>query len=134
MNKIHIIGNVTRDPMSRTTQEGKQVCHFTVAVNRRSNTADGQQSADFFDVATFSALADNCARYIRKGKKVAVVGPVSASVYKAQNGDYRAQLQIVATEVEFLTPFDQAPQNAPQAPKTDKQTGFVQEDDADMPF
>ena len=133
MNKSTIIGNVTRDPMSRTTQEGKRVCHFTVAVNRR-NAADGQQGADFFDVATFSALADNCARYIRKGKKVAVVGPVSASVYKAQNGETRAQLQVMAQEVEFLTPADKATQGAPQTQKTDKQTGYAQADDEDMPF
>ena len=132
MNKATIIGNLVRDPDSRTTQAGKQVCHFTIAVNRR-NHSEGQPDADYFDVTTFSALADNCARYLVKGKKVCVIGPVSVSTYKAQNGETRAQLQVMAQEVEFLTPADKAPQNAPQTQKTDRQTGFVKVDE-DMPF
>ena len=132
MNKIIIIGNLTRDPESRTTQSGKQVCSFTVAVNR-PRTSEGHPDADFFRVTAWNALADNCARYLFKGKKVAVTGPVSVSTYKAQNGDMRAQMEVYAQEVEFLIPADKAQQNAPQGQKTDRQTGFTQVDE-DMPF
>jgi single-strand DNA-binding protein len=131
---LFIIGNLCSDPQSRTTQSGKQVCSFTVAVNR-PRTSEGQPDADFFRVTAWNALADNCARYLFKGKKVAVTGPVSVSTYKAQNGDMRAQMEVYAQEVEFLTPADKAPQNAQQPQKTDKQTGYAQADeDEDMPF
>jgi single-strand DNA-binding protein len=134
MNKLYIIGNLVRNPESRTTQSGKQVCSFTVAVNR-PRTSEGQPDADFFRVTAWNAMADNCARYLFKGKKVAVTGPVSVSTYKAQNGDMKAQMEVYAQEVEFLTPADKAHQNAPQPQKTDRQTGYAQADeDEDMPF
>ena len=88
---------------------------------------------DFFRINAWGALADNCSRYLVKGKKVAVIGPVSVITYKAQNGDMRAQMEVYAQEVEFLTPADKAPQNVPQTQKTDRQTGFVKVDE-DMPF
>ena len=132
MNKAFIIGNLVRDPDSRTTQSGKQVCSFTVAVNR-PRTSEGQPDTDFFRVTAWNVLADNCARYLFKGKKVAVTGPVSVSTYKTQNGDMKAQMEVYAQEVEFLTPADKAPQNAPQTQKTDRQSGFLQVDEQ-MPF
>ena len=132
MNKAFIIGNLVRDPDSRTTQSGKQVCSFTVAVNRQ-RPAEGQPDTDFFRVTAWNAMADNCARYLFKGKKVAVTGPVSVSTYKTQNGDMKAQMEVYAQEVEFLTPADKAPQNAPQTQKTDRQSGFLQVDEQ-MPF
>lgn len=132
MNKITIIGNLTRDPESRTTQNGKQVCSFTVAVNRPRH-AEGQPDVDFFRVNAWNALADNCARYLVKGKKVCVVGPVSVSTYTTQNGETRASMDVKADEVEFLTPADKAQQNAPQTQKTDRNSGFVQVDEQ-MPF
>lgn len=132
MNKVFLIGNLVRDPDSRTTQNGKQVCSFTIAVNR-PRLAEGQPDADFFRVTAWNAMAENCARYLFKGKKVAVVGPVSVSTYKANNGEMKAQMEVYAQDVEFLTPADKAPQNAPQTQKTDRQTGFVKVDE-DMPF
>ena len=132
MNKLYIIGNLVRDPESRTTQSGKQVCSFTVAVNRPRH-AEGQPDVDFFRINAWNALADNCARYLTKGKKVCVVGPVSVSTYTTQGGETRASMDVKADEVEFLTPADKAQQNAPQTQKTDRQTGFMQVDE-DMPF
>lgn len=132
MNKITIIGNLTRDPESRTTQSGKQVCSFTVAVNRPRH-AEGQPEVDFFRINAWGALADNCSRYLVKGKKVCVIGPVSVSTYTTQGGETRASMDVKADEVEFLTPADKAPQNAPQTQKTDRQSGFVKVDEQ-MPF
>ena len=103
MNKLTIIGNLTRDPELRTTTTGKDVCSFTVAVSRRK-TIEGQPDADFFRVATWGELAKTCHQYLSKGKKVCVVGSVSASAYTAQDGSTRSQMDVMAGDVEFLSP------------------------------
>ncbi len=102
MNKIFIIGNLSRDPELRTTQSGVPVCTFTVAVNRRRSAEAGKPEADFFRVTTWRQLAENCARYLVKGKKVAVVGAVSLNTYNAKDGTTKASLEVNADEVEFL--------------------------------
>ena len=135
---MFIIGNITRDPESRTTQSGKQVCSFTVAVNR-PRTSEGQPDVYFFRVTAWNALADNCARYLFKGKKVAVTGPVSVSTYKAQNGEMKAQMEVYAQEVEFLTPASETPAKAAEtptkAPETQKApSGFVDVTGEQLPF
>ena len=130
MNQLNIIGGLTRDPESRTTQSGKQVCTFTVGVNRRND----REKSDFFRVNAWGELGNNCARYLSKGKRVRVTGSVSLSTYTAQGGTTRANLEVLAQDVEFLSPAGNAQQNAPQAPKTDAQSGFVQVDEETLPF
>lgn len=129
MNQLNIIGGLTRDPESRTTQSGKQVCTFTVGVNRRND----REKSDFFRVNAWGELGNNCAKYLSKGKRVRVTGSVSLSTYTAQDGTTRANLEVLAQDVEFLSPASQGQQNAPQAQKTDTQSGFVQVDD-EIPF
>ena len=102
MNKLTIIGNCTKDPELRTTPQGQTVCTFNVAVNRRKKR-EGQPDADFFRVSAWDALGENCGKYIQKGKKVAVVGPVSVHVYTKQNGEAAASLEVQAQDVEFLS-------------------------------
>lgn len=130
MNQLTIIGGLTRDPESRTTQSGKQVCTFTVGVNRRND----REKSDFFRVNAWGELGNNCAKYLAKGKKVCVVGSVSVSTYTTQNGETRANMDVFAEKVEFLSPASQGQQSAPQAPKTDAQSGFVQVDEETLPF
>ena len=130
MNQLNIIGGLTRDPESRTTQSGKQVCTFTVGVNRRND----REKSDFFRVNAWGELGNNCAKYLSKGKRVRVTGSVSLSTYTAQDGTTRANLEVLAQDVEFLSPASQGQQNAPQAAKTDAQSGFVQVDDEEIPF
>jgi len=130
MNQLTIIGNLTRDPESRSTQSGKQVCTFSVAVTRRND----REKSDFFRVSAWGELGNNCAKYLSKGKKVCVIGQVSVSTYTTQNGTTRANLEVLAQDVEFLSPASQGQQNAPQAPKTDAQSGFVQVDEEKLPF
>lgn len=106
MNKVFIIGNLTRDPELRTVngQDGPaSVCDFTVAVNRRGGN-NGQNEADYFRVTAWRGLADNCKKYLAKGRKVSVVGPVSCRTYTGNDGVTRASLEVKADEVEFLTP------------------------------
>lgn len=143
MNKAIIIGNLTRDPELRTTQSGVSVCSFTVAVNRRNKGAEaGQQEADFFRVNAWRELGESCAKYLAKGRKVGVVGPVSVNTYTGNDGQTRAQMEITANEVEFLTPRNDAGSaSAPApaqatypAPQLQQGGGFVQVDDSDLPF
>ena len=103
MNKLTIIGNLTRDPEIRTTSAGKNVCTFTVAVNRRKKL-EGQPEADYFRVSAWEQMGENCQRFLNKGKKVCVVGRVSVRTYKANDGETRASLEVFADDVEFISP------------------------------
>ena len=105
MNKLTIIGNLTRDPELRTTSAGINVCDFTVAVNRRvrRDAQNAQPEADFFRVSAWRQLGENCAKFLAKGRKVCVVGPVSVRTYQANDGTTRASLEVTAEDVEFLS-------------------------------
>lgn len=128
MNKLTIIGNLTRDPETRVTQSGSSVCTFTVAVNRRGKNDE----ADFFRVSAWNKLAETCKKYLSKGRKVAVTGPVSVSTYTGQDGKTYANLEVMAQDVEFLTPrAEQQPAPAPAAPANN---GYQEVTDEDMPF
>jgi single-strand DNA-binding protein len=102
MNKLTIIGNLTRDPETRTTTSGSTVCSFTVAVNRRKKV-QGQPDADFFRVSAWNKLGENCQKYLAKGRKVCVVGSVTAHAYTTQDGKPGASLEVIANDVEFLS-------------------------------
>ena len=115
MNKLTIIGCLTRDPEQRITQSGVTVCTFSLAVNRRKKQ-EGQQEADYFRVTAWRALGENCAKYLSKGRKVCVVGPVSCRTYTGSDGITRASLEVTADDVEFLTPKNEAPESAPAQP------------------
>ena len=105
MNRLTIIGNLTRDPELRALQDGTPVCVFTVAVNRRKKNAGGENEADYFRVTAWRELGDLCARYLAKGRKVCVIGAVSVRAYiSQQTGQPGASLEVTAQEVEFLTP------------------------------
>ena len=155
MNKVILIGNLTRDPELRTTPSGDSVCSFTIAVNRRrrSNAEAGQPEADFFRVAAWRQLGENCARYLAKGRKVSVVGSVSCRTYVGSDGQTRASLEVQAEDVEFLTPKseqgDMGGYSAPAAPapaaprpaannaaygSQPQGGGFVQVDEEELPF
>jgi single-strand DNA-binding protein len=101
MNQACLVGNLTKNPELRTTQNGISTCTFTIAVNRRKG-ADGVQKADFIPVVTWRQQAENCARYLAKGRKVAVVGSIQTRNYDAHDGTKRYVTEIIATEVTFL--------------------------------
>lgn len=126
MNLLTIIGNLCSDPDTRTTANGKSVCSFRVAVNRRKH-AEGQPEADFFRVTAWSALADNCQKYLKKGKKVAITGPVSMTTYQNRDGQFRATLEVIADEVEFLSPKDEGQQGKALS-------GYVEVNEEELPW
>ena len=105
MNKITLIGNLTKDPELWTTQTGTKVCAFTIAVNRRFSQ---EQQTDFFRINAWRQLGEVCAKHLAKGRKVAVVGELQARLYDAKNGEKRMSLDVAADEVEFLSPAEKA--------------------------
>ena len=131
MNHLTIIGNLVKDPELRTTATGLSVCSFTVAVNRKK-TKDGQQETDYFNVTAWRERGETCAKYLTKGKKVCVTGPVSVRTWES-NGKHGASLEVTADEVEFLSPRSEA-QPAQPEPQVDRQTGFQQIDTDELPF
>lgn len=131
MNKLTIIGNCTKDPELRTTPSGKNVCSFTVAVNRRKKV-EGQPDADFFRVSAWNALGEVCAKFVNRGKKVCVIGAVSVHTYTNSKGEAAANLEVLADEVEFLSPRQE---DAPAQPvQKDEQTQMEVVDTAGLPF
>lgn len=152
MNKVVLIGNLVRDPEVRATQSGISVCNFTVAVNRRFKKENGEQETDFLNVIAWRQLAELCSKYLAKWRKVAVTGSIQTRTYEAKDGSKRTAWDIVADEVEFLTPQNQQ-NSTPSAPGTyttaaskdsgtayapqphnDFGGGFTQVDDEELPF
>ena len=126
MNKIFIIGNLVRDPELRTTPNGVAVCTFTVAVNRRQTAEAGKPDADFFRVTAWRALGENCNRYLKKGKKAAVVGTLTMNTYTTNDGQQRASLEVQADEVEFLSPRNEL--------SDANESQFIKVDNEELPF
>ena len=126
MNKLVAIGNLTRDPELRSTPNGIPVCTFTIAVNGRKS----DEASTFFRVTAWRQLGENCNRYLTKGKKVFVSGPVSVSTYTAKDGTTRASMEITAEDVEFLSPAGTGAENA----TVDERAGFVKVEDEILPF
>lgn len=135
MNRLIITGNLTRNPESRVVGDGKTVCSFTVAVNKRGKRGE-QDGAEFFRVSTWDKLAENCQKFLEKGKKVAVVGSVSASVYAPEGKEPRATLEVRADDVEFLSSkSDSEPVNhAPEPKETEGYIDVTDDMDSDLPF
>jgi single-strand DNA-binding protein len=102
MNKCIIIGNLTKQPELSTTSNGVSVCKFSVAVNRPFKT-EGENSVDFFNVTAWRGLADNCGKWLDKGRKVCVVGAIQFRTYTDNNGNTRYTSDLMAESVEFLS-------------------------------
>lgn len=133
MNKVFLIGNLTKDPDLSETNSGISVCRFSIAVNRRRTSADGEPQTDFFNCTAWRGLADNVAKYCKKGNKIAVTGQIQIRQYEANDGTKRTLVDVVADEVEFLSPRADSEARTQEAPKK-KPTLEAFEDDSDIPF
>ena len=136
MNKVIEIGNLTRDPEYSTTPNGTAVCKMSIAVNRNFTNANGERETDYFNVVAWRTLADNCAKYLEKGKKIAVVGSLQTRSYES-NGEKKYVTEIMADEIEFLTPTDNGakkPQEPSAPPKRRSIADMQPVDNDDLPF
>ena len=100
MLNLMLVGHLGNDPVSRMTQNGKNVTSFNVAVN---NNRNGQEYTTWFHITAWGKLAENCAQYLQKGRQVAVTANrIEAQAWQAEDGSAQANLHITASNVKFL--------------------------------
>lgn len=111
MNRVILIGNLTKDPELKYTPNGIAVCNFTIAVNRPRNSYDNEQQADFIHIIAWQKLADICANYLTKGREAAVEGRLHTRSYE-KDGRRVYVTEVVAERVDFLgaRPVESYPQ------------------------
>lgn len=137
MNKCILIGNLARDPESRTMQSGIAYCTFTLAVQRRYANAEGKREADFITIVCWRQTAELAQKYLAKGRKVAVEGRIETRSYDAQDGTKRYVTEVIADSIEFLASRSADP--GPTPPPAGKQAegyppGYTEVDDDELPF
>jgi len=129
LNKFLAIGNLTSDPETKKIGEDKSVCKFCIAINNRIN-----DSVTFVDVETWNKSAENCKRFLSKGRKVLIEGRLRLNKWEGQNGEKRSKLFCVADLVTFL---DKAETTETAPSSEDKSPEAASQDDdefADIPF
>ena len=143
MNRVILVGNLTRDPELTTTTNGVSLCRFGLAVQRRFAGQDGEREADFFNIVVWRGQADNCYKYLKKGSKCGIVGSLQTRSYDAQDGTKRYSTDVVAEEVEFLSTkgssnseesFEPAETGSKSTGKSDIVNKFEPIDDDNLPF
>lgn len=113
VNRVVLIGRLTRDPELRTTNSGKNVVEFSIAVSKRVKPQDGAPDADFFRVKAWGQTADYVNSYLTKGRLVAVDGRLETRKWTDQNGTNRESVEVVADNVNGLDrPRDDAGGNS----------------------
>lgn len=98
LNRVILIGRLTRDPELKYTPNGTAVCTFTLAIDRKFN----RDETDFIDIVVWRGLAENCASYLAKGRLAAVEGRLQVRTYENQEGQKRKVTEVVADDVRFL--------------------------------
>jgi single-strand DNA-binding protein len=138
LNKVFLMGNLTRDPELRATQGGTNVCKFGMAVNRRWKGTDGQmqESTCFVDLTAFGRQAETLNQYCKKGKPLFVEGRLEFSTWQTQDGQKRNKLEVIVENFQFLgAPSGrQAGGDAPEAGNSFGGAGFGEGVESEIPF
>lgn len=132
LNKVILIGNLTKDPELSETSSGVAFCKFSIAVNRPFANADGDRETDFFNITTWRGQAEICAKYLAKGKKVCVIGSIQNRSYEDKDGNKRTATDIVASEIEFLSA--RSDDEEKPGKKGEEKPKLEPCDDDDLPF
>ena len=132
MNRVILIGNLSRDPELQQTTTGISVCKFSLAVQRRFQNANGEREADFINIVVWRDLGENCHRYLKKGKKAGVVGSLQTRSYDDKEGNKRYVTEVIADEVEFLSPKEQEPEQPKRRKTIDELEPY--DDSGSLPF
>lgn len=137
MNKVLLIGRLTRDPEIKISQSGTAIARYTLAVDRRFKQ-DGGQDADFLPCVAFGKMADFAEKYFHKGLKIAVTGRLETGSYTKENGDTVYTTTVIVEEQEFVESkssgqgsVTSVSEAKPNATTTD---GFMDLDDDELPF
>ncbi len=128
MNNVSLIGRLTKDPEVRYTEQQLAVARFNIAIDRIGK----DKGADYPNIVVFGKQAENCEKYLSKGKKVGITGHIQTGSYE-KDGQKIYTTDIVADRIEFLTPHNQEA-SAPQSYDSDVTKGFEAIDDEDIPF
>lgn len=123
MNKVNLVGRLVAAPELRYTQNGIAYCNFTLAVDRRQESTEGDKIADFFPCRAWRGLAETCAKYLWKGSLVAASGTLQNRTYEVSDGSKRKITEVIADEVQFLIHARSADQESAPMPTEE-----------DMPF
>ena len=141
MNKVILIGNLTKDPEQTYTPSNICVCRFTVAVNRSYSSQNGDKQTDFLPVVCWRNQAENCAKHLKKGSKVGVSGSIQTRTYDDRDGVRRYVTEIVADEVQFLSTRNDGSDDLPEIPEVRETRRAPRVEDArpiasedDLPF
>ena len=102
MNKVELVGRLTKDPEVKLTSNQTQFCNFTVAVDRRFKDSNGQRQADFISCVAWRQTAAFIQKYFRKGNRIGLVGSIQTRTYDDQNGQKRYITEVVVDEAEFV--------------------------------
>ena len=102
MNRVVLVGRLTRDPEMRTTSSGISQTRFTLAVNRRSTGQNGEREADFISCVAWRGTAEAIAKYLTKGRELAVEGRIQTGSYDAQDGTKRYTTDVVVDNFTFI--------------------------------
>ena len=128
MNKVILIGRVTREIELKTTANGKSVASFTLAVNRDYKNADGNYDADFINCVSFGMQAETISKYVHKGDKFGVIGKLNTRTYEKQDGSKAYVTEILVEAFEFI-------ESKKDKPSVDVEAdAFENYDDGDLPF
>ena len=128
MNKVFMVGRLTKEPELRTTSSGISVCTISIAVTRRMK----RDEADFFTVIAWRGLADNCQKYLVKGQQIAVAGELRTRSYEAKDGTKRYVTEIQADDIEFLARAGESRATDTHEPEDDFEGEIV--DNEELPF
>lgn len=130
MNKAELIGRTTKEVELTTTTSGVNVAKFTLAVQRKFKTADGEYESDFINVVAWRNTADFIQKYVKKGDRIGIVGSIQTRTYDAQDGTKRYVTEVVADEVDLLSPKEKTEEQE-EKPKEDTKLNI---DDGTLPF
>lgn len=140
INRVVLVGRLTRDPEMRYTQSGIAVTRFTLACDRPFGGQDGKKETDFIDCIVWRKQAENVSQYLKKGNMAGVDGRLQISSYEAQDGQRRQRAEVIADSVRFLEPKGQGQSSAPSKPKTANDYdafssgGSITIDESELPF
>ena len=150
LNKIILMGRLTRDPELRRTESGTAVCSFSIAVDRDFKSKNGEKETDFIDIVSWRATAEFVSKYFQKGSLIAIEGSLQTRQYQDKNGNNRTSVAVVADNINFAgskgtsKPVDEGGEAAPRSdawPKADPPANYggvddfaVIDDSDDLPF
>lgn len=142
MNKAILMGRLTRDPEMRTTSGNVSVCTFTLAIDRRFKSANGEKQADFIQIVAWRQQAEFCAKYFRKGSRMLVTGSIQSRSWDDTEGKRHSVTEVIADDIEFVDTkkseggYDNAPSTNQPAAQPAASDGFFPgpDDDTALPF